>query len=191
MQNNTNNMSQATEYFNGNSLPADTWNSKYALTNLEDEQLEETPDDMHIRMAKYFSRISQEKYGGWNNADFRLSDYGQRRDPLSLQKAYLLFRKFKNIIPQGSIMAGLGDRFRYKSLSNCVVIEDVVDSYGGIMYSDQQLAQLMKRRCGVGVDISNLRPRGSTTRNAAGTSTGAVSFLKSSGGKKGCSDGYS
>lgn len=163
-------------YFKGNQLAQDVWKSKYALKDLSGEVVEESPEDMHKRMSKEFARISQSY--GWDNSKEGLSDYGKSRDVLDNEEVFSLFDKFKHIIPQGSIMSGLGDTFRYKSLSNCIVVDDVVDSYGGIMYSDQQLAQLMKRRCGVGIDISKLRPKGTITKNAAKTSTGAVSFLK-------------
>ncbi len=169
-------MSEAVEYFNGNALAANVWSNKYALKDEEGNQIEDTPDQMHSRMAREFSRITSNYT--WDRDVEGLSNYGQSRDTLSYSKAYYYFQNFKYIIPQGSIMAGLGNDNYITSLSNCVVIDDVVDSYGGIMYTDQQLAQLMKRRCGVGVDISNLRPRGARTQNAAKTSTGTVSFAK-------------
>ena len=153
------------EYFKSNQLASNVWSSKYALKDLDGNQLEEDPDDMHLRLTNEFVRIEKEK--------FELENFEQRK-----YEIYSLFKDFKYIIPQGSIMSGLGDKFRYKSLSNCIVLKDVVDSYGGICYSDQQLAQLMKRRCGIGIDISKLRPRGTNTKNAAVTSTGAVSFAK-------------
>jgi len=166
----------ALEYFNGDNLPADTWRSKYALTNLDDEVLEDNPDEMHKRMAKEFSRIS-DKYGEREHK-YNLSKYGQTRGLLSEDKAYHLFEDFKRIIPQGSIMSALGDKYRPQSLSNCVILSPPYDSYSGISFNDEQIVQLAKRRCGIGFDISTLRPKGATVKNAAKTTSGAVSFVK-------------
>ena len=93
------------------------------------------------------------------------------------EKVYNYFKEFGYIIPQGSVMSSLGNHYKLASLSNCIVVPEMHDSYGGVFYTDQQLAQLFKRRCGVGVDISNLRPSGARVSNAAGSTSGAVSFM--------------
>lgn len=167
----------ALEYFEGDELAANVWIDKYALKDSEGNIYEKSPDDMHKRMAKEFARI-EDNYkitdSEWNN----LSEYGQKRYPLTEAKIFNYFKNFNYIIPQGSVMASLGNKYNYSSLSNCVVIPEIYDSYGGICFSDQQLVQLFKRRCGVGLDISTLRPNGSITHNSAGSSTGAVSFME-------------
>ena len=134
---------------------------------------------MHKRMAKEFGRIEADyklKYNLNGSAKF-LSKYGQEREDLTEAKVYSLFKEFGYIIPQGSVMSSLGNHYKLASLSNCIVVPELHDSYGGVFYTDQQLAQLFKRRCGVGVDISNLRPAGSSVSNAAGSTSGAVSFM--------------
>lgn len=161
-------------YFNGDELAATTWINKYALKNVQGDFLEKTPADMHRRMAKMFAKIEQ-KYPAVKTKE--LSTYGQEREELSEEKIFNLFDRFKYVIPQGSIMFGLGNDQVIASLSNCVVIPAPYDSYGGIMYTDQQLVQLFKRRCGVGTDLSKLRPKDATVSNAARTTTGAVSFM--------------
>jgi ribonucleoside-diphosphate reductase alpha chain len=161
-------------YFNGDELAATTWINKYALKTTKGEFLELSPADMHLRMAKEFARI-ENKYSF--NEKQNLSKYGQKREKLSEEKIFSLFDSFKYVIPQGSIMFGLGNDQVIASLSNCVVVPAVLDSYGGIMYTDQQLVQLFKRRCGVGTDLSNLRPKDTLVSNAAGSTTGAVSFM--------------
>ena len=165
------------EYFNGDELAATTWINKYCLRNEENELVELSPNDMHLRMAREFFRI-EKRYEVQPSHLHQLSAYGQQRKPLTEEVIYKLFKDFKYIIPQGSVMAILGNQYTIGSLSNCVVIHAPVDSYGGIFYTDQQLAQLCKRRCGVGFDISSLRPRGSQVKNAAGTSSGVVSFME-------------
>jgi len=162
-------------YFNDDELAATTWINKYCLQNEKGEYLEKTPDDMHRRLSKEFSRI-EKNYKSKNN--LLLSEYGKNRSELTESTIYNLFREFKYIIPQGSVMAILGNENAVGSLSNCVVINAPVDSYGGIFYTDQQLAQLCKRRCGVGFDISTLRPRGTSVKNAAGSSSGVISFME-------------
>lgn len=167
------------DYFNENQLASNVWDQKYAITDLEGNQEEDTPDEMHMRMAKRFASVSDEYLQQTFNAEqvSKLSEYGKKRNNLSSsERVYNLLEGFRGIIPQGSIMSMLGNPYQIGSTSNCIVIPDAVDSYGGIMYTDQQLAQLMKRRCGVGVDISKLRPKGATTQNAARSSTGAASF---------------
>ena len=143
------------DYFNGDELAANVWSSKYALPH------EKTPDDMHRRMAKEFAKI--ESHYNENNC-------------LSEEEIYNLFKDFKYVIPQGSIMSTLGSDL-IASLSNCFVIGQPTDSYGGIFLKDQEIAQLEKRRGGVGIDISTLRPTGLPVKNVAKTSTGAVSFM--------------
>jgi ribonucleoside-diphosphate reductase alpha chain len=167
------------EYFNGDDLAASVWQGKYQQDN------EETPDDMHKRLAKEFAKV-EEKYqvdenslGDRNKkyeADMFLSKYGGNREDLTEESIYQFFKDFKYIIPQGSIMSQLGAK-SIGSLSNCFVVGQPEDSYGGIFQKDEEMAQLMKRRGGVGIDISTLRPQGTATSNAAKSSTGAVSFM--------------
>lgn len=167
------------EYFNGDELAATTWMNKYALKNTKGEFVELTPDEMHWRMAKEFARIEKQfsEAKKLNGSKSSLSEYGQKRALLTKEVIYGLFKDFKYVIPQGSIMSGLGNPYKLSSLSNCVVMPELHDSYGGIFKADQELAQLFKRRCGVGIDLSGLRPEGSRVSNAAGTTTGAVSFM--------------
>lgn len=166
-------MEKILNYFKGDDLAAGVWQGKYA------QEGEETPDDMHRRMAKEFARIEL-SYLSFddNNNKFKkdLSKYGKSRAHLTEDKIYNYFKDFKYIIPQGSIMSQLGVK-SIGSLSNCFVVGQPVDSYGGILHKDQELVQLMKRRGGVGIDISTLRPEGTSTSNAAKSSTGAVSFM--------------
>ncbi|MCK5782099.1 MAG: adenosylcobalamin-dependent ribonucleoside-diphosphate reductase [Flavobacteriales bacterium] len=167
------------EYFEGDELAASTWINKYAIKDTAGNYFELSPENMHKRMADKFGSI-EESYGNdlTDEQKSRLSDYGKNRKLLTSKKIFELFDKFKYVIPQGSVMSSLGNDKYIASLSNCVVIPPVHDSYGGIMHTDQQLAQLFKRRCGVGVDISNLRPKDALVSNAAGTTTGAVSFME-------------
>lgn len=164
------------DYFKGDELAANVWQSKYA------QEGEVTPDDMHRRMSKEFARI-ENKYGKTIDKDIlnKLSDYGKWFedsfwDNNPETKIYGLFKDFKHIIPQGSVMSNLGSK-AITSLSNCFVIGQPSDSYGGIFQKDEEMVQLMKRRGGVGIDISTLRPKGTDVTNAAKTSTGAVSFM--------------
>ncbi len=149
------------EYFKGNSFPAQIFIEKYALKNNSEEILEDTPTKMHRRLAKEFARI-ENKYP----------------NPLSEEEIFNYFDRFSKIIPQGSPMAGIGNPYQIMSLSNCEVIAAPKDSYGGICLTDQELAQLQKRRCGVGFDISTLRPKGLPTRNAAKTTDGIAIFME-------------
>jgi len=166
------------KYFNGDELAASVWKQKYAL------EKEETPDDMHHRMAKEFAKIEEkyqkeeDKFNDNSKTPYYplLSDYAYKRKYLTEKSIYNLFKDFKYVIPQGSIMSQLGAD-SIGSLSNCFVVGQPKDSYGGIFQKDQELAQLMKRRGGVGIDISTLRPSGVATSNAAKSSTGAVSFM--------------
>ena len=163
------------EYFNGDELAASTWKNKYAVDD------EETPDDMHKRMAKEFARI-ENNYNQNSRKNYLLSDltpFGQsliKNNSLSEKEIYTLFKNFKYIIPGGSVMATLGSD-KLSSLSNCFVIDSPKDSISGIMNQLNNQSQLMKYRGGVGFDISTLRPMGSTVSNAAKTSTGAASFM--------------
>ncbi len=173
-------LNKSLSYFNGDELAATTWINKYAMKNKKGEYVESTPDDMHQRMAKQFARI-ENKYVNLgftkeNKKDF--SDYGQKRKSLTSKTIYNYFKNFKYVIPQGSVMSGLGNPYVLASLSNCVVMPEIYDSYGGVIKTDQQLAQLFKRRCGVGVDLSELRPANTSVSNAAGTTSGAVSFME-------------
>jgi ribonucleoside-diphosphate reductase alpha chain len=153
----------ATEYFKGDSLAASVWMNKYALKDSYGKVYELTPADMHRRLAKEFARM-EKKYP----------------NPLSEEKIYGLLEGFKYIIPQGSPMAGIGNDFQIASLSNCFVIGNngSSDSYGGIMKVDEEQVQLMKRRGGVGHDLSHIRPTGSPVKNSALTSTGIVPFME-------------
>ena len=169
-------LKSALEYFDGDELAATTWINKYAMKNKEGDFFEATPNDMHHRMAAEFARI-EKKYAGKEKSLEGLSSYGKKREFLSEEAIFNLFKDFKYTIPQGSVMSSLGNKDVIASLSNCVVVPPVYDSYGGIFYTDQQLAQLFKRRCGVGVDLSNLRPDGALVSNSAGSTTGAVSFM--------------
>jgi len=169
-------LNNSLSYFNGDELAATTWINKYAVKNSNGEYLENTPDQMHKRMAKQFGRI-ESKYGKKDTIKNNFSVYGKKRKELTEEKIYQLFKDFKYVIPQGSVMFGLGNDQIVASLSNCIVIPPVFDSYGGIFHADQQMAQLFKRRCGVGVDLSELRPRDAKVSNAAGSTTGAVSFM--------------
>jgi len=164
------------EYFNGDELAASAWLSKYAAPG------EETPEDMHRRLAHKFWEIERQRtfIEGMETDDRMLnalSTYGQNREDLSYDRIFEYFDKFKQIIPQGSVMAMLGREDKVGSLSNCFVIGQPKDSYGGIMQKDEELVQLMKRRGGVGIDLSTLRPSGTNVSNAAKTSTGAASFM--------------
>ena len=163
------------EYFNNDELAASVWEGKYAAEG------ENNPDDMHKRMAKEFARIEEnyQPHGKYDAGigEENLSEYGKHRDELTEESIYNLFKYFKYIVPQGSIMSMLGVD-KIGSLSNCFVIGQPEDSYGGILQKDEQLVQLMKRRGGVGIDISTLRPSGTDVTNAAKTSTGAASFME-------------
>lgn len=167
---------QSIDYFNGDDLAASTWLNKYAMKNENGDYLECTPADMHRRMSVGFAQV-EERYDLplLNKSEY--SEYGKSRGRLTEEKIFQLFDRFRYIIPQGSVMAALNNPYIIASLSNCVVLPELYDSYGGILFADQQLAQLFKRRCGVGLDISSLRPAGMHVSNAAGTTTGAVSFM--------------
>jgi ribonucleoside-diphosphate reductase alpha chain len=166
-------------YFKSDELAASTWLNKYAMKDRKGQYLESNPDDMHKRMAREFAK-KEKQYQVKKISVTRkkqLSDYGQKRSALTEKKIYELFMDFGAVIPQGSVMSTLGNPHSIASLSNCIVLPEIYDSYGGILYTDQQLAQLFKRRCGIGIDISTLRPSGMFVLNAAGTTSGAVSFM--------------
>ena len=154
---------KSTIYFNGDSLAANVWANKYALKNSEGHLFELTPDDMHHRIAREIARI-EKKYP----------------NPMSEEEIFNLLKGFRYIVPQGSPMAGIGNSFQIGSLSNCFVIgnDGASDSYGAIMKTDEEQVQLMKRRGGVGHDLSHIRPKNSEVRNSALTSTGIVPFME-------------
>lgn len=153
----------ALSYFKGDDLAARVWLNKYALKDSEGNIYERSPDDMHHRIASEIARVEM-KY----------------KNSLSEAELYDLIKDFKYIIPQGSPMTGIGNPFQIASLSNCFVIGNngESDSYGGIMKIDQEQVQLMKRRGGVGHDLSHIRPKGSHVKNSALTSTGLVPFME-------------
>lgn len=150
-------------YFNGDELAARVWVNKYALKDSFGNIFEKNPDDMHRRLAKEIARI-ENRYP----------------NPLSEEVIFEVLRDFKYIVPQGGPMTGIGNGFQIASLSNCFVIgnEGPSDSYGGVMKIDQEQVQLMKRRGGVGHDLSHIRPKGSPVKNSALTSTGIVPFME-------------
>lgn len=166
------------QYFNNDELAATTWMNKYARKNSNGDFLESTPADMHRRMAREFARIESKYDQQFDRNTKGLSTYGKNRPAMDEKAIFNLFENFKYVVPQGSVMFGLGNTDVLASLSNCVVMPSPFDSYGGIMHTDQQLTQLFKRRCGVGIDLSSLRPSNQTVNNAAGTTSGAVSFME-------------
>ena len=151
------------EYFKGDELAARVWVNKYALKDSFGNIYEKNPDDMHMRLATEIARIER-----------------NYPNPLSVEKLMELFRNFKYVVPQGSPMSGIGNNYQIGSLSNCFVIgmEGNADSYGGVMKIDEEQVQLMKRRGGVGHDLSHIRPKGSPVKNSALTSTGLVPFME-------------
>ena len=155
-------MKSSVEYFGGDELAANVWMNKYALRD-DDKIYELNPDMMHHRLASEFARIEQ-----------------NYPNPMSEETVYELLKDFKYVIPQGSPMSGIGNDFQVVSLSNCFVIGNsgASDSYGGIMKIDQEQVQLMKRRGGVGHDLTHIRPSGSPVKNSALTSTGIVPFME-------------
>lgn len=152
----------STEYFNGDELAAKVFVDKYALRDNDQNILEKSPVDMHWRIANEFARVEKSKF----------------KKPLIAEEIFGYLDKFRYIVPQGSPMFGVGNNYQTISLSNCYVTESPLDSYGGILKVDQEMAQISKRRGGVGTDISNLRPDGTATKNAARTSTGILSFME-------------
>ena len=153
----------AKAYFHGDALAGDVWANKYALKDSDGNTYELTPDDMHHRIAREIARIER-----------------RYPNPMKEEEIYEVLKDFRYIVPQGSPMTGIGNDFQISSLSNCFVIGNNgdSDSYGGIMKTDQEQVQLMKRRGGVGHDLSHLRPTGSPVKNCALTSTGVVPFME-------------
>jgi len=149
------------QYFGGDELAANVFIDKYILRDNDGNYMERTPDDMHKRLASEFARM-ENKFGG--------------ERALSEEDIYEQLRNFKYIVPQGSPMYGIGNDYKAISLSNCVVVQSPEDTMSSIMDTGKDLANLYKRRCGVGLDISTLRPDGASVSNAAGTSSGAWSF---------------
>ena len=151
------------DYFTGDELAAKVWVNKYALKDAFGNIYEESPVDMHHRLASEIARV-EKKYP----------------NPLSEEELFNLFDHFRYIVPQGSPMTGIGNDFQIASLSNCFVIglDGDADSYGAIIRIDEEQVQLMKRRGGVGHDLSHIRPKGSPVKNSALTSTGLVPFME-------------
>lgn len=151
------------DYFNGDELAARVWVNKYALKDSFGNIYEKSPEDMHWRIANEIARI-ESKY----------------KNPMSAQEVFNLLDRFKYVVPSGSPMSGIGNNFQIASLSNCFVIglEGKADSYGAIIRIDEEQVQLMKRRGGVGHDLSHIRPKGSPVKNSALTSTGLVPFME-------------
>lgn len=156
-------MQASTEYFGGDELAAKVWINKYALKDSFGNIFEKNPDDMHHRLANEIARIE--------------SNYP---NPLTADQLFDLFKSFKYIVPQGSPMTGIGNTYQIASLSNCFVIgfDGESDSYGAVIKIDEEQVQLMKRRGGVGHDLSHIRPYGSPVKNSALTSTGIVPFME-------------
>lgn len=154
---------ESLKYFNGDELAARVWANKYAVKDSFGNIYEKSPEDMHWRIANEIARIE--------------SKYPQ---PISAQELYSLLDHFKYIVPQGSPMTGIGNNYQVASLSNCFVIgaDGSADSYGAIIKMDEEQVQLMKRRGGVGHDLSDIRPKGSPVKNSALTSTGIVPFME-------------
>lgn len=148
-------------YFNGDELAASVWVNKYALKDSYGNIYERSPDDMHRRIAAELARIEQ-----------------RYPNPVDKEELYELLAQFRYIIPQGSPMAGIGNDMQTSSLSNCFVIGNNADSYGGIIRTDEEQVQLMKRRGGVGHDLSHIRPKSSPVMNSALSSTGIVPFME-------------
>ena len=151
------------QYFKGDELAARVWVNKYAMKDSYGNIYEKSPEDMHWRIANEVARIEAKYANG-----------------LSAQQLFELLDHFKYIVPQGSPMTGIGNDFQVASLSNCFVIgiEGAADSYGAIIRIDEEQVQLMKRRGGVGHDLSHIRPKGSPVKNSALTSTGLVPFME-------------
>jgi ribonucleotide reductase alpha subunit len=148
------------EYFRGDALAANVFVTKYALQDGNNGFLELTPDDMHQRLAREFARIEQ-KYP----------------NPMSYEEIYNLFKNYDEVVAQGSPQSAIGNPFKVQSTSNCFLVAPPHDSYSGILMTDQEQVQIMKRRGGVGFDISTLRPKGMATANAAGTTDGIEIFM--------------
>lgn len=155
-------LNNSIKYFDGDELAAKVFVDKYALRDNNDLILEDTPEKMHRRIAKELSRIEKKKF----------------KKPLSEDEIFSYLDKFKKIIPQGSMMFGIGNKYQYCTLSNCYVINSPTDSYGGICQTDEQLVQISKRRGGNGTDISHIRPAGLPVKNSSRTTTGIIPFMR-------------
>ena len=154
-------LQESLQYFKGDELAASVFATKYALQDGNGNFLETTPDQMHRRLAQEFARVE-----------------GKYENPMSEEEIYDLLKDFRYVVPQGSPMSGIGNPHQIQSLSNCFVVESPSDSYGGILKADQEQVQIMKRRGGVGFDISTIRPHGLRTSNAAKTTDGIGVFME-------------
>lgn len=150
------------EYFNNDELAAKVFLDKYALRNKDLELVESSPEQMFDRVATEIARIEKKKF----------------KNPISKEKIMEYMEGFKKIIPQGGPLSGIGNPYQYVSISNCFVIPAPLDSYAAILKADEDIVQISKRRGGVGLDLSNLRPKGTSTSNAARTSTGIIPFAE-------------
>jgi ribonucleoside-diphosphate reductase alpha chain len=150
------------KYFDGDELATNVWIEKYCLKDNEDNLLEKSPDDTVKRLSKEFARIEKNKF----------------KKPLTEDEIYGYLDHFKYIVPAGSPLFGIGNEYQFVSLSNCYLAEPPLDSYTSILKTDAQLIYISKRRGGVGIDISNLRPKGEYTHNAAKTTTGIIPFME-------------
>lgn len=154
---------ESLRYFQGDELAARVWVNKYAVKDSFGNIYEKSPEDMHWRIANEIARV-EAKY----------------KNGLKAEELFTLLDQFKYIVPQGSPMTGIGNNYQVASLSNCFVIgiDGAADSYGAIIKIDEEQVQLMKRRGGVGHDLSHIRPKGSPVKNSALTSTGIVPFME-------------
>jgi ribonucleoside-diphosphate reductase alpha chain len=155
-------LEQSIKYFGGEELPASVFIDKYALRDSNNNLLESTPEQMFNRIAFEIHRIEKNKF----------------KNPLSKEEILEYIKDFKRIVLQGSPMYGIGNPYQYTTVSNCYVVESPLDSYSSICKSDEEIVQISKRRGGTGLDLSNLRPNGSSTTNAARTSTGVIPFAE-------------
>jgi ribonucleoside-diphosphate reductase alpha chain len=155
-------LTESLNYFGGDELAARVVTDKYLLRGKRDELYEKSPLDKHQRMAREFARIEKRKF----------------KKPLSEGEIFALFDRYRYIVPQGSPMFGIGNKYQIISLSNCYLLNVPQDSYSSILKVDQQLVNISKRRGGVGIDLSELRPEGTETNNAALTSTGVCSWME-------------
>lgn len=182
-------MDKVLNYFNGDTMAADAWRDKYQMKDPErlGVVIEETPDNMHMRLAEEFGEVEYR----YSQTEIRanpanLSEFGRRLIQKRVHQTkndmvmelFSYFKGFGAIVPQGSIMSNLGNKYVFGSLSNCFGIPPPLDSYGGIMYADQHLAQLMKRRGGVGTHLNNIRPTMANVTNASKSSTGVPTYAE-------------
>lgn len=172
------------DYFDQDSLAAKVWLDKYAIRDSENNLLEDTPDKMHRRLSNEFAKILSKRINNLTISE-NLSEFGKKFYKKIINKSELelsdlifsYFDRFSKIVPQGRVMAGLGVKESFRSLSNCLRLPPPEDSYNSILYSDTCLVAAAKRGCGYGLGISNLRPEGAAVKNSANTSTGAVAFM--------------